>query len=153
MNETRDFLAAAARLELEAANRFDQLARSMDGLGLGALQTFFHKMAEFSRLHLAEAMQLGGFHAVSEIEADGDDGSRTASPEGLTLGDIDSFTTSEQALELAISGERRAHAFYSGVAAETMNPEVRALALEFAKEEAEHAAELTAWRLNAQPAA
>ena len=49
------------------------------------------------------------------------------------------------ALELALDGERRGHAFYAGIASTTEDPEVRAMAQEFAAEEAEHVAELEKW--------
>ena len=49
------------------------------------------------------------------------------------------------ALELALDGERRGHAFYADIASTTGDPEVKAMAREFAAEEAEHVAELEKW--------
>ena len=46
------------------------------------------------------------------------------------------------ALRLALEGERRGHAYYATMAATTTDAELRAIATEFADEEAEHVAEL-----------
>ena len=46
------------------------------------------------------------------------------------------------ALDLALDGERRGHAYYATIAAASDDAELRAIASQFADEEAEHVREL-----------
>lgn len=61
MDNIRRFLAHAVRLEAEAARRFDELADHLDTLGNAEVSALFRQFADFSRLHLKEAMARGDF--------------------------------------------------------------------------------------------
>lgn len=139
------FLAHACALEEDAAARFSDLSESMKTYGNQEVAAFFGKMAEFSRMHLAEARKRSGFRdiptlAPEEFQWPGDE-----SPEATSMEGSHYLMTVEYALELALDSEKRGHAFYDSVAKETTDPEVRMLAEEFASEEAEHVAELERW--------
>jgi rubrerythrin len=142
MTTVREFLAHAVQLEREAARRYEELSVAMGTEGNRELQTFFGKMAHYSRLHLAQATARGGFREVPTY-APGDylwpDG---VSPETAGWAGVDSQMGPRAALELALDGERSGHAYYASVAATTNDAELRALAGEFAEEEAEHVLEL-----------
>jgi rubrerythrin len=51
---------------------------------------------------------------------------------------VDALMSPRAALELALDGERSGHAYYAAMAATTADAELRAIASEFASEEAEH---------------
>ena len=99
-------------------------------------------MAHYSRLHLADATARGGFRdlpAMAPHEYDWPDG---ISPETAGWAGVDAQMGPLAALELALEGERSGHAYYAGVAASTPDAELRAIAGEFAEEEADHVRQL-----------
>lgn len=145
MEDINLFLAHAVELEREAARRYEELADSMRTDGNAAVEKFFRKMAMFSRKHLALAIERGGFRHVQALGTEEYQWPDGISPEQFDWIGVDCMIDANHALELALDGERRGHAFYADVAAATGDPEVRAMAQEFAAEEAEHVVELEKW--------
>ena len=142
MNDVERFLAHAVTLEREAARRYEELAAAMGTEGQRELKNFFARMAHYSRLHLAQAQERAGFRdlpALAPHEFEWPDG---IAPETAGWAGVDAQMDSRAALELALDGERSGHAFYAAIAATTTDTELRAIAGEFAAEEAEHVAEL-----------
>jgi rubrerythrin len=142
MDSVQTFLAHAIRLESAAAQRSDELADAMQTWGNREVEAFFRKMAEYSRLHLKEAMALAGFRQVAELPAEGYDWPDEVDPESPDWWGVDGMMGIEQAIENALAGEQRGLAYYESVAAGTSNMKLKALAEEFAAEEREHVAEL-----------
>jgi rubrerythrin len=145
MDDINLFLAHAVELEREAARRYEELAEGMRTDGNAAVEKFFRRMAIFSRKHLAQAMERGGFRQVPALAPDAYRWPDGISPEQFDWIGVDCMIDANNALALALDGERRGHAFYADIAAITGDPEVRAMAREFAAEEAEHVAELEKW--------
>lgn len=145
MEDINLFLAHAVELEREAARRYEELADSMRTDGNTLVEKFFRQMAAFSRKHLALAMERGGFRHVPALAANDYQWPDGISPEQFDWIGVDCMIDVINALELALDGERRGHAFYADIAATTGDPEVRAMANEFAAEEAEHVTELEKW--------
>ena len=139
------FLAHACALEEDAANRFADLSEAMKTYGNADVAAFFGKMAEFSRLHLADARKRSGFRDLPALAPEDFQWPEGESPEAASMEGSHYLMTVEYALELALDSERRGLAFYADVAATTTDPEVRMMAQEFAAEEAEHVAELESW--------
>lgn len=142
MNDVERFLAHAVTLEREAARRYEELASSMQTDGQRELQQFFARMAHYSRLHLAQAAARAGFRELPDIaphEFEWPDGN---APETAAWAGVDAQMSPRDALALALKGERGGLAYYAAVAATTLDAELRAIAGEFAAEEAEHVAEL-----------
>ena len=142
MDDVERFLAHAVRLEREAARRYEELAAAMGTEGQRELRNFFARMAHYSRLHLAQAQERAGFRSLPDLaphEFEWPDG---IAPETAGWAGVDAQMDSRAALELALDGERSGHAFYAAIAATTTDIELRAIAGEFAAEEAEHVAEL-----------
>jgi len=139
------FLAHAVELEREAARRFEELAESMRADSNLEVEKFFRQMAIFSRKHLAQAMERGGFHKLPALAAKEYVWPDGVSPEQFDWIGVDSMMDVGTALGIAVNGERRGFAFYAGVAVNTHDPEVKAMAKEFADEEAEHVAMLEKW--------
>lgn len=139
------FLAHACALEEEAANRFSDLAEAMKTYGNLEVASFFSKMAEFSRLHLAEARKRSGFRDIPALAPEAFQWPDGESPEAASMEGSHYLMTVDYALDLALDSERRGQAFYAEVARTTSDPEVRMMAEEFAAEEADHVAELERW--------
>ena len=142
MDSIRRFLAHAVRLEAEAARRFDELADMMATHGKGEEEALFRQMADFSRLHLEEAMARAGFRYITDLPTDGYDWPDGESPEAASWWGVDAFMDRRDVLELALDSERRGLAFYQGIAETTADPRVAAMATEFAEEEEGHVVQL-----------
>lgn len=145
MEDINLFLAHAVELEREAARRYEELAESMKTEGNREVEQFFRRMALFSRKHLAQAVERGGFRDLPALPAQDYQWPDGVSPEQYDWIGVDGMLDVHRALALALDGERRGHAFYAGIATVTRDPEVRARAREFAEEEAEHVAQLEKW--------
>jgi rubrerythrin len=142
MITVRDFLTHAIQLEREAARRYEELAAAMGTDGNKELKAFFGKMAHYSRLHLAQATARGGFRDIPTLAPQEYEWPEGVSPETAGWAGVDAQMSPRAALELALNGERSGHAYYAAVAATTTDAELRALAGEFADEEADHVREL-----------
>ena len=136
-----DELAAVAEaLEREAAARYRALSARMERQGDAAMAAQFETLARMEDRHASQvadrARALLG-HAPHSLRVGwdlpptyDDDEAR-----GATL-------SAYQALAFAVRNEERAFAFYTYVAAEAQNPEIRALAEDLARDELQHAATL-----------
>ncbi|MBQ0933075.1 ferritin family protein [Ideonella alba] len=138
------FLAHAIQLEREAARRYEELSAALATEGNADLKAFFALMAKYSRLHLADAMARGGFREIPVIAPQDFQWPDGVSPEVADWAGVDALLDAPAALALAMDSERRGHAWYAAVAASTIDPELRALAAEFAEEEADHLRQLQA---------
>jgi rubrerythrin len=142
MNDVETFLAHAIELEREAARRYEELAAAMRTEGNRELRSFFTEMAHFSRMHLSEARERGGFRELPVLAPGQYQWPDGVGPETADWVGVDALMDERAALELALRSERRGHAYYASVAATARDPELRAMAREFATEEAQHVVEL-----------
>lgn len=144
MDDIHFFLAHAIQLEQESARRYEELADEMQTLGSPEVADFFRQMAHYSRLHLADAMARGGFHYPPKLRPEEYRWPDGTSHEAAAWGGVDAFMDVAGALALALDGEQRSCVFYREIAGQTVNPNVRLMAEEFAGEEAGHVAQLEA---------
>ncbi|HEY9108607.1 MAG TPA: ferritin family protein [Roseateles sp.] len=154
MDSVEVFLAHSIRLEQEAARRFAQLADAMRTNGNVEAGQLFQRLAEFSRMHLADARARAGFRTLPELGEQDYRWPDIESPETAAIWAADPFIGREQALEVALEAETAGLAYYQGILQATNDPEVRRFAQEFADEEAQHVAELQRWlerHRNGQP--
>lgn len=142
MNDVERFLAHAIALEREAARRYEELAAAMGAEGRRELKDFFTRMARYSRLHLKQASERAGFRELPPLAAHEYEWPDGIAPETADWAGVDAQMDSRAALQLALDSERRGHAYYAAVAATTRDAELRAVASQFADEEAEHVLEL-----------
>lgn len=138
----RNFLAHAVKLEAAAVQGSDSIADAMATLGNPEVEAFFRKMAEFSRLHLKEAMERAGFNHVSELPEEGYVWPNDLPPESPAWFGIDSFMSVEQGVELALEAERRGFEFYASIVQTESDPRVKMMAEKFAEEERGHIEQL-----------
>ena len=145
MESVEEFLAYAIHLEREAATRFGQLADAMESGGNKGVCKLFRRLADYSRLHLADAQARGGFREIPKMKPEEFVWPDLESPETAAIWAADPFIGREQALEIALNAETAGLEYYKGVLDTTSDPEVKALAKEFVAEERSHVAELQKW--------
>jgi len=139
------FLSYAVKVEEDAAIHFEQLAERMRACGNDDVAALFAQLGGFSRLHLQEAKA-----KCKRFEADVALPSSTAWPDNTTpekssLWQGDPTLQRLDAMKAALQGERRGYEFYYAIAHTTKDADVRAVAKEFVKEEAEHVHKLKKW--------
>jgi rubrerythrin/ferredoxin len=140
-----DFLSYAVKVEEDAAVHFEKLAQSMAECGNADVATLFQKLGRYSRLHLEEAKAKCSKHAVDVTLPASSAWPDNETPEKTTLWAGDPSLSRLGALKVALQGERRGFEFYYAIAGTTSDPEIRAVAKEFVREETEHVEELKRW--------
>jgi rubrerythrin len=145
MQSVEEFLAYAINLEREAADRFGQLADAMETCGNHQVGKLFRKLSQYSRLHLGDAQARSGFRDLPDIKVDDFIWPDMESPETAAIWATDPFIGRDEALKVALDAETAGYEFYKNVFTTTTDPEIRALAEEFAEEESGHVDELKKW--------
>ena len=145
IDDIETFLVHAITLERDAARRYEDLAQVMRTAGNDDVRELFERMAHFSRMHLSEAMQRGGYRELPQLAPQDFQWPDGESPEAVQWHGIDGLIDVPTALEIALEGERASCDFYQYVADTAGDPEVIRMAREFASEEAGHVSELQRW--------
>ncbi len=145
MDTVEVFLAHSIKLEQEAALRFGQLADAMTSAGNREVAQLFRRLAEYSRMHMADARQRGGFREIPQMKSDEFEWPDIESPETAAIWAADPFIGREQALEVALDAESASLAYYRDILETTQDPEIKRFAAEFVDEESQHVAELKRW--------
>ena len=129
----------AIAIESEAAARYAELARAMAEQGNLTAAAVFSLLGAAENRHLEVLQQRAHGLPLPPLDADYTwrDGE---APESVVLDARGVPVTQLKALRLALDAERRARAFFEQAARVCGDAETRALALEMAAEEAEHAA-------------
>lgn len=139
------FLSYAVKVEEDAAVHFEQLAASMKACGNEDVAGLFTQLAGYSRLHLKEARaKCQKYEAVVDLPSSTAWPDNTT-PEKTSLWEGDAGLKRLDALKAALQGERRGYEFYYAIASTTKDAQVRQVAKEFVKEEAEHVQKLKDW--------
>lgn len=145
MQTVEEFLAYSIHLEQEAAARFGELADAMESAGNRDVGKLFRRLSDYSKLHLADARARAGFREIPDIAAREFVWPDLESPEAAAIWGADPMISRDEALQIAVAAEMAGHDYYKKVLETTDDPEIKALAKEFAAEEAEHVAELQKW--------
>ena len=140
-----EFLAHALELEVESAERYRELAESMQVHNNPEVADFFFKLAGYGDDHAREVQQRAGARELPEIAPWDFKWSCPEGPESPCLDDVNYLMDKCQALELALHNEVRGRDFYAEVAATASDPEVREAAAEMAAEEDTHVEMLQQW--------
>jgi ferredoxin len=139
------FLGYAVKVEEDAAIHFDMIAAAMDDVGNTEVGKLFNQLADFSRLHLAEAKARAVGIDLSKVVPPPYAWPDYETPERTAIWAGDPALSRLDALKAALQGEKRGYEFYVMVAVKSHSPEVVAMAKEFVTEEAEHVKVLEAW--------
>jgi rubrerythrin/ferredoxin len=140
-----EFLGFSIKIEAEAAEHFADLAKDMERCGNQPVAELFDKLSGYSRLHLEEAQARAGELDVTKFMPGDHVWPDLVTPEQTALWAGDPALSKIDALKAALDGERLGFEFYHHVAETSPITEIRRLAKEFAKEEAEHVEILEQW--------
>jgi rubrerythrin len=139
------FLAHAMAMEQEAADRYDELADTMEVHNNLDVADLFRQMAKYSRLHGASVAQRASPFELPRLKSWQ---YRWNTPEPPEVGEVECghyMMTPYHALVFALENEKRGYQFYASQAESSEDDAVRTMAAEMAEEEAEHVTELEAW--------
>jgi rubrerythrin/ferredoxin len=140
-----EFLSYAVAVEEDAAVHFEKLAESMKLAGNSDVADLFSQLGSYSRLHLGEAKRRCSAHNATVTLPPSSAWPDNETPERTGLWAGDASISRLDALKAALAGERRGYEFYYAVFGTTKDNEIRTLAQEFVKEEAEHVDALKLW--------
>lgn len=139
-----EFLAHALELEMEAVDRYRELADSMELHNNLEVADLFRGQAERGIRHTEAILtRAQGLHLPPispwDFKWDG------PSPEVLGMDLVNYLMDAHQALALALHNETRGRDFYAQVATGSPDPAVRAIAYELVAEEDAHVRTLADW--------
>ncbi|MBL8252611.1 MAG: ferritin family protein [Candidatus Competibacter sp.] len=140
-----ELLAHAHNLELEAVERYQELADQMVVHNQPDLVELFRTMVRVESLHVDKVRDLAADRELPRLAPWGYRWSTLESPESVPIGGESYGMTPRRALELVLASEERAYAFFAGVADSSSDLAVHQAATELAEEERQHAALLRGW--------
>ena len=137
VSDLHDLLAVAYRIEIDAVERYKLLADQMETHNNPELVKIFRDLARAEGIHGEEIRRLAGdfdvvAHAASMAQF------AQESPEEADLGSAHYMMTPWHALQLSLTGEKRALAYFKSIAETAKDAKVKAMASELVEEEAEH---------------
>jgi rubrerythrin len=138
-----EFMAFAYAMEVEAAERYAELADQMDTHHNRDVSALFAKLSRIEGKHRDQIATRMGWTRPPEVEV-----FRWTTPEGpetTDYGELHYLMQPFHALKLAEHNEQRAVEFFERFAAAEVPAEVRAAALEMAADEREHVRLIREW--------
>ncbi len=139
-----DFMAQALAMELEASQRYGELADAMEIHNNREVGELFRKMAAIEGKHAAQIMAQMGWTAVPpNAHAPAWQGFEAA--ETISHEDLHYRMQPWHALQLALGAEQRAEDFFAHLVDAVHTDALRAAATELRDEEREHVELIRAW--------
>jgi rubrerythrin len=138
-----EFLACAYAMEVEASDRYAELAEQMDSHHNQAVAELFAKLSRIEGLHRDQIMAKAGWTSPPDTGV-----FRWESPEGAETtdyGDLHYLMQPWHALKLAEHNERRAAEFFQRFAEADLPAGVKNEAAEMAEEERDHVRLIQEW--------
>ncbi|MDR3420025.1 MAG: ferritin family protein [Xanthobacteraceae bacterium] len=133
-----DLLALAYQIETDAVQRYSELTEQMETHNNQDLVKLFRDLARAEGAHAEEIRKMAGdidLTAHAERLARWKKG---GSPEEADLGAAHYLMTPWHALQLALTGEKQALAFFTSILDTANDAKIKKMAAEFVEEEAEH---------------
>ena len=140
-----ELMTWALWLELDAVERYRELADAMEMHNNGDVGELFRKMAVIEGKHADAIMKSMGWSAPPPLPAGPPPWPGVESPESVGHEDVHYLMRPWHALALALKGEERAAHFFASLAHHATVPAIQVAAREMAKEEREHVALVKAW--------
>jgi rubrerythrin len=140
-----EFLAHALEMEAESAERYRELADTMEVHNNPEVAALFRRLALESETHTARVRHHGAMYDLPGIAPWAFKWSCEDGPESIATADVHYLMSRRQAIELALHNERRGLDFYKQVAQRSSNADVRRLAAQLAEEEDVHVDLLKEW--------
>jgi rubrerythrin len=142
---TAELLAHSLAFEIEASERYAELARVMEAHNSDDVAEFFTTMSEVEGLHAENLRRQAQEMKVGELPRRSSRWQSLEGPETTDFGDLNYLMSVRSALLLARHNETRAVEFFSSIAGQAETDALRSLALEMAEEEREHVQLLDDW--------
>jgi rubrerythrin len=144
-----EFMAYAYAMEVEASERYAELAEQMDTHHNREVSELFAKLARIEGKHRDQiAAQMGWTVPPTSVVMRWE---TAEGPETTDYGELHYLMQPYHALKLAEHNERRAVEFFERFAAARVPVEVRAAALEMAADEREHVRLIQEWLARVPP--
>lgn len=140
-----DVMAQALAMEREAVQRYNALADVMEVHHNREVEALFRKMARIEAKHAAQILAEMGWTDSSDEPVLERSPFAADRPESVPEDAVHYLMWPWHALQLALSAEQCAEAFFSSLAETTPSEAVRDAALRLRDEEREHVALITAW--------
>jgi len=143
--ERADFLARAWAMEVEAAERYATFADAMETHNNREVAELFRKLARIEQLHADQCLEENlSTHPPllppAGMRWDGGEGPESADP-----GELHYRMQPYHALQIALANEKRARDYFEKYAKSARDAAVRKMALEMARDEAEHVQLIEDW--------
>jgi rubrerythrin len=133
-----DLLALAHQIEADAVHRYTDLAEQMETHNNRELVNVFRDLARAEGIHAEEIQKIAGdVDLVAQAQRLGR-WKKGDSPEQADLGAAHYLMTPWHALQLALTGEKQALAFFTSILDSAKDAKIKDMAAEFVEEEAEH---------------
>jgi rubrerythrin len=133
-----DLLALAYQIETDAVQRYTELTAQMETHNNQDLVKVFRDLARAEGIHAEEIRKMAGdMDLVAHAQRLGR-WEKGGSPEEADLSAAHYLMTPWHALQLALTGEQQALAFFTSVVERAKDAKIKEMAAEFVDEEAEH---------------
>jgi len=139
------FMAHAYQMEIEASQRYAELADAMEMHNNREVTELFRKMATIEGKHAAQIMAQRGWTEPPEIPAGPAPWGGFEAPETAPVDDVHYLMQPWHALEIALASEERAEHFFARLADVASIAEIREAAIGLRDEEREHVALVKQW--------
>ena len=140
-----EFMAQALAMELEAAERYTQFADALEQHNNREVASLFRTMAQHEGKHARRIMAEMGWREAPALPPHAQNWPGNESPEAAPFDEVHYLMQPWHALQLALTAERRAEAFFAVLSRLTDNLAVRNAAIEMRAEETHHVALVQAW--------
>jgi len=140
-----ELLLHALVMELEATERYKQLAHMMEQTGNRKVAKIFANMAEIEAEHAEKIDAEIKGRSLPMLTPSQYQWPGLEAPENTDSGRLFHLMTPCQAMSLALDNEKRAYEFFENVVGDCTDEQVREMAAEFAVEEEQHVAWVEEW--------
>lgn len=138
VSSLQDLFAIAYQIEADAVERYGMLADQMEVHNNPELANIFRDLARAEGIHRDEIRRMAGEIEIVDHAAKVAKWARGDSPEEADFGAADYRMTPWHALQMALTGEKRALAYFKHIVDTAADPKIKEMAAEFVEEEAEH---------------
>ena len=140
-----ELMGQALTMEREAVARYNELADMMETHNNPDVGALFRKMASYEQLHVNQILADMGWADDVVVPRSSGFWQAPESPEVVPIEEMHYLMHPWHALQLALSAEQRAEAFFAEMAGTAVSEPVRAAAEAMRQEEAEHVALVREW--------
>ncbi len=146
-----EFMAQALAMEREAVERYTVFADALEMHNNNEVAALFRTMAGYEAKHAEKIMVEMGWATDPPPPASAVLWPGMEAPETVAIDEVHYLMQPWHALQLALTAEKRAQAFFAVLAKLAVSEPVRRAALELQAEEAEHVALVQAWIAKVPP--